>query len=151
MGTWSTAATVEERPERVLEVLTDPEACDRWSPVPFRVDDLADERLATGTRARVGGSIAGRSVGFQVDILQADDRRLALRASGPIDIEARYDALPHPAGTELKASVSVHSPGGLMGRVLTSAADALLASGALDRALARIAYEVEPETALATG
>ena len=75
------------------------------------------------------------------EILHADERALALRASGPIDIEARYDARAHGPATRIEASVFVNG-GGLAGRVLARAADGLLAAGALDRALARIAGEV---------
>jgi len=147
MGTWSTSATLDGRPEQVLDVLTDPAACERWSPVAFEVD--GNERLATGGRARVGGRIVGRRIEFDVEIVEADDRRLALRALGPLDIEARYDARPLGPGTRLDASVSVRSRGGLLGRALAGAAETLLAAGALDTAVARIAGEVSPPRALA--
>jgi hypothetical protein len=147
MGTWSTAATVEGRPEQVLDVLTDPGACERWSPVAFEVDGA--RRLAAGSRARVGGRLVGRRIEFDVEIVEAGDRRLALRAQGPIDIEARYDARPLGALTRLEASVEVRSRGGLLGRAMAGAADGLLAAGALDSALARIAGEVSPERAAA--
>jgi hypothetical protein len=141
MGTWSTCTTINGEPARVLDVLTDPEACRRWSPVDF---DLAGRaaRLQAGTEARVAGRIAGREVGFDVRILQADERRLALRASGPIDIEARYDAVAvHDDRTRLCAEVSVRPSGGFVSRVLSGATDALLAAGALEQALGRIARE----------
>jgi hypothetical protein len=148
MGIWSTSATVESPPEQVLDVLTDPGACERWSPVSFEVDGA--RRLATGSRARVGGRIVGRRIEFDVEIVEADDRRLALRAQGPVDIEASYDARPcGPAVTCLDASVSVRSRGGLLGRAIAGAADGLLAAGALDTALSRIAGEVAPQRALA--
>ena len=38
----------------------------RWSPLPFEVQDLDGETLATGSVARVSGSLAGMSVGFDV-------------------------------------------------------------------------------------
>ncbi|MDX6672828.1 MAG: hypothetical protein QOH11_246 [Solirubrobacteraceae bacterium] len=141
MATWSTATTVHGTPESVLTVLTDPEACSRWSPVGFDLDELEEPRLTTGSRARVGGRFIGRDVGFDVEIVRADERALELRAHGPIDIEARYDARAHGPATRIEASVSVRG-GGLTGRVLARAADGLLAAGALDRALTRIAGEV---------
>ena len=147
MGTWSTSATVDGQPEVVLDVLTDPDACERWSPVAF--DVAGAQRLAAGSRARVGGSIVGRRVEFDVEILHADERRLALRAQGPIEIEARYDARPCGVVTCLDAEVSVRSTGGLLGRVMVGAADGLLAAGALDSALRRIADEAAPSRALA--
>jgi hypothetical protein len=144
MGTWKTCTTIDGEPETVLGVLTDPDACRRWSPVRFDIDGDGNGRLQTGTRARVAGRIAGRDVGFDVRILHADERRLALRASGPIDIEAQYDARPVADRTRLCAQVSVRSRGGLTGRLLSGATDALLAAGALEMALARIASEAEP-------
>ena len=141
MGTWSTATTVHGTSEAVLTVLTDPEACSRWSPVGFELDELDEPRLTTGSRARVGGRFAGRQVGFDVEIVRADERALELRAYGPIDIEARYDACAAGSATRIEASVSVRG-GGLTGRVLARAADGLLAAGALDRALDRIAGEI---------
>src|SRR4051794_31908475 len=147
MGTWSTSATIEGRPEQVLDVLTDPGAAERWSPVAFEVDGV--RRLRAGARTRIGGSIVGRRVEFDVEILEADERRLALRAQGPIEIEARYDARPCGASTCLDAEVSVRSTGGLLGRVMAGAADGLLAAGALDGALRRIGDELGAEPRLA--
>jgi Polyketide cyclase / dehydrase and lipid transport len=143
MGTWQTRTCVETRPERVLELLTNPAACERWSPVAFDVEAVQVDRLAPGDRVRLGGRIAGRAVGFDVRILRADDRRLELEASGPIHIAAEYEARPGGCGgsTELRASVSVKSKGGLAGRVLSGAAEAMLRAGALDAAVSRIADE----------
>ena len=141
MGTWQTRTCVETHPERVLELLTDPAACERWSPVAFDLEDVEAERLTPGDRVRLGGRIAGRLVGFDVHILEADDRRLELQASGPIHIAAEYEARPGGCGgrTELRASVSVPSGGGLAGRMLSGAAEGLLRAGVLDAALSRIA------------
>jgi hypothetical protein len=142
MGTWQTRTCIETRPERVLELLTDPAACERWSPVSFDVEDLEAERLSPGDRVRLAGRIAGREVGFDVHIIEADERHLALEASGPFDIAAAYEARTGCSGrTELRASVSVSGGNGLMSRLLSRAAEAFLAAGALDSALSRIASE----------
>jgi|GEM_PF-4819308 len=142
MGTWSSAAVLEASPERVLRVLTEPDACARWSPVRFELDQIDSARLATGSRARLGGSLIGRRVAFELEILRADRRSLELRARGPLEIQARYDARPAGAATFLRADVSVAPGPGLLGHVAARAADALLAAGALDQALHRIAGEV---------
>jgi hypothetical protein len=139
MGTWETSTCVETEPEQVLRLLTDPAACERWSPVRFDLERIDGSRLAAGTRARLAGRLAGRAIGFEVKILEADERSLALQASGPFDIAARYEAVPRGARTELRASVSVTSRGGLRGRLLSGAADGMLAAGALDTAMSRIA------------
>jgi carbon monoxide dehydrogenase subunit G len=149
MATWTTRTCIETRPERVLELLTDPDACERWSPISFELEGLDGARLATGSHARLAGRIAGRTVAFEVSIEQADERRLALRASGPFDISARYEAVPKGARTELHAAISVEGGGGLAGRLMSRAADALLAGGALDATLASIAREAEGTLALA--
>ena len=65
MRTWTAHKHVAADPDVVLDVLTDPDACRRWSPVPFDLDASAD-RLAAGTRMRVSGQLVGRTVGSRV-------------------------------------------------------------------------------------
>jgi uncharacterized protein YndB with AHSA1/START domain len=141
MRTWTATTTVEARPEDVLDVLTDPGACARWAPVPFDVDDLVGERLLAGTRARVSGRLAGRRVGFEVEVHEADRRGLALSAHGPVGLDVAYDLAPTAHGSEVHASVSVRSGRGLTGRLLAEATGALLTAGALQAAISRIARE----------
>jgi carbon monoxide dehydrogenase subunit G len=143
MATWKTRTCIETCPKRVLELLTDPDACERWSPVAFDIEYLDGGRLISGARARLAGRIVGKTVAFDVHIEAADDRRLALRASGPFDIVASYEAVPSGARTELHAAVSVEGGGGFAGRLMSRAADALLAAGALDSTMSRIAREAE--------
>ena len=149
MATWKTRTCIETCPKRVLELLTDPDACERWSPVAFDIDGLDGARLTAGTRARLAGRIAGKTVAFDVRIEEADERRLELTASGPFEIAARYEAVPRGARTELRAAVSVAGGGGFAGRLMSRAADALLAAGVLDSTMSRIAREAETPTALA--
>ena len=80
---------------------------------------------------------------FEVHVLTASDGKLSLRALGPVEMDVLYDAVPAGHGTEVIASVDVRSAGGLLGRVLSSAADALLAGGALQMAVQGVAREVE--------
>jgi hypothetical protein len=141
MRTWTATATVEARPEHVLEVLTDPGACARWAPVPFDVDDLGGERLLAGTRARVSGRLVGRRVGFDVEVHEADHGGLALSAHGPVALDVAYILAPTAQGSTVHASVSVRSGRGLAGRLLAEATGALLTAGALQAAVSRIARE----------
>jgi hypothetical protein len=55
MRTWETRTTVPGSPSAVLELLTEPDAIARWSPVPFEIVSLGDRRLRTGSRAQVAG------------------------------------------------------------------------------------------------
>jgi hypothetical protein len=149
MGTWTTARTIGCTPEDLMDVLTDPAAARRWAPIDFEVEHLDGDRLATGGRARVTGRLAGVGVAFDVEVSRADAERLLLEATGPVAMDVDYELIPHPMGSEVRASVSVHSGRGFTGRLLAQATDALLAGGALQRAVDRIARDLEREPALA--
>lgn len=142
MSTFTTQTTCQGTPDDVLELLTRPEAIARWSPLPFSVAGLPCERLRAGDRVRVGGELAGRSLQFVVRVTQASDGRLALTATGPIEIDVEYRIAAVPQGSTVRASVGVAGRG-LLGRILAGATDAVLAGGALRAALDRIDRELE--------
>ena len=147
MSTWTEQLTANAAPAAILEILTDPGACGRWSPVEFEVRQLDGDRLRAGSRARVAGRLAGREVGFDVEVLAADEERLKLLASGPIDFDVEYRLRAVPAGSEVSACVGVRG-NGFAGRVLAQATAALLSAGALRQAVSRIAREAECAAAL---
>lgn len=147
MKTWTTQTTVAGPPIEVLRLLTEPGAIARWTPIPFELIDLPGERLQTGTRARVSGGLAGRHVEFDVDVHEADNGRLALRASGPIEVDVEYVATPIETGSDLRASVTVTGHG-LTGRLLAKATDALLAAGVLSSAVRGIRRELSAAPAV---
>src|SRR5690349_5539664 len=99
--TWIATATAPATPGAVLDVLTDPDACARWAPLPFELDELATPRLAAGTCARVFGRLAGRRVGFRIEVHVADESGLALTAEGPVGIDVDYRLKAVPAGANL--------------------------------------------------
>ena len=140
MKTWTATAVAEAQPAAVLSVLTDPDACARWAPLPFDVEDDT-RRLATGSRARVSGRLAGQRVGFDVVVGQADETGLTLSADGPVSLDVDYRLAPSGAGSRVHASISVRPRRGLVGRLLAEATGALLTAGALDHALARLTRE----------
>ena len=95
MADWTATTTTKATSRQVLEVLTDPDAIRRWSPIDFDVDDLDGRRLAAGTRARVTGRVAGVRVGFDVEVHAADKRAArAARADGPIGIDVATSSRP---------------------------------------------------------
>jgi Polyketide cyclase / dehydrase and lipid transport len=141
MKEWTAITTVKAKPDAVLDVLTDPEACRRWAPIDFDFDGLRTTRLRGGSRAYVTGRLAGRRVGFDVEVHEAVDGRLRLSADGPVGFDVRYDLAPAPEGSEVRASVSVRPTKGLVGRLVAEATNALLAGGALQAAIARIGRE----------
>src|SRR3954454_3382415 len=142
MRTCTAITTVDARPEAVLDLLTDPDACAEWAgwpPLPLEVDGLDAPRLPTGSRARVSGSLAGQRVGFDLEVHEAAPHRLSLSAAGPVALDVAYELAEHTRGSEVRASISVRPGRGLTGRVLAHATGALLAAGALDQAVGGIA------------
>jgi hypothetical protein len=142
MRTWTATATAPAQPAAVLDVLTDPDACARWAPLPFDVDELATRRLAAGSRARISGKLAGKRVGFDVRVHEADERGLALSADGPVGMDVDYRLAAVEDGSEVRASISLRPSRGLAGRILAEATGALLSAGALEHAISRIVAEV---------
>ena len=118
MKTWTATTTVNAAPEAVLDVLTNPDAIARWAPLPFDVDDLDTPRLIAGSTARVSGRLAGRRVGFVVEVHEAAD-----------------------GGSEVRASICVRRGKGLTGRLMAEATNALLSAGALSHAVSRLGRE----------
>ena len=135
MRTWTATAPAAAHPSAVLNVLTDPDACARWAPVPFDVDTT--RRLRAGTRTTVSGKFAGQRIGFDVEVHKADDTGLALSARGPVDFDVDYRL----GGPTVDASISVRPGRGLKGRLFAEATGALLSAGALHTALARLMRE----------
>lgn len=140
MTTFTAIAPSQAGPQAVLDVLTDPVAATRWAPVGFR---LAEDtpRLRPGARVRLVGEFAGRPVGFDVDVHEAEAGRLALTADGPVGFDVRYHVHATDAGSRIAASVAIRPRAGLLGRLIAGGARSMLAAGALERTVARIASE----------
>jgi len=141
MRTWTAKTTTTAHPTALIDVLTDPDAARRWAPVAFDVDDLEGRRLRKGVRARISGRLAGQSVGFDVEVHEADERGLSLAARGPVGFDVAYQLTPTDAGSEVHASIAVHPNRGLAGRLLAEATGALLTAGALETAVSRLVRE----------
>ena len=112
----------------------------------FDVEDLDGRRLATGSRARISGKLAGRRVGFDLEVHEASGDGLSLAANGPVGFDVDYRLAAVDGGSEVRASVSVRPSGGILGRLLAQATNALLSAGALEAALSAVAREARPPT-----
>src|SRR3954454_4925505 len=106
MGAWQTTATVMGEPHDVLEVLTDPDAARRWSPIGFELEQIDGDRLRSGSQAVLIGKLAGRTVKFDAEVLKASDGLLELRARGFAEMDVRYDAALLGETSEVTASVA---------------------------------------------
>lgn len=140
MRTWTAHATAGATPDELLATLTDPEACARWAPMAFEVEDGVG-RLQAGTRTRVSGRLAGRRVGFDVEVHAAEAGRLKLSAHGPVVMDVDYALSTAPCGSEVTASISVRPGRGLLASLVAGATAGLLEAGALNVAIDRIARE----------
>jgi uncharacterized protein YndB with AHSA1/START domain len=86
---WTSRTIFTGDPERILELLTDPEEAHTWSPIDFTLD-VESDRLRTGDVTHIAGQLAGRRMSFDIEIFKASDGQLRLRASGPVEIEVEY-------------------------------------------------------------
>lgn len=143
MAQFTARTTAKAAPERVLAVLTDPQAIRDWSPIAFELEDPERGRLEAGSVARVSGCLVGRRVGFDVEVHAADASSLELTAEGPISIDVLYELESVEGGSEVTASVGLRDGSGLTGRLLAKATGALLKAGALNAAADRIARAAE--------
>ena len=137
MGTWTARTSVRGEPDRVLDLLTDPDAAGLWSPLDFAVEEIDGNRLQPGGRAVLSGRLAGRWVEFRLDVFEADNGRLSLQVKGPVTMDVDYEV----QDAELVARVRVHGGRGIGGRLLSSAVDGMLAAGTLQVAVDAIARE----------
>ena len=137
-------------PQRVLDVLSDPRAIKRWFPLPCEFDDDVD-RLRAGGSYKTHGRLAGRSLHAELQVLKGDERHIAVRLSGPVVLDLSAELAAEGVGTRAKIVASVHSGGGLSGKLLTPAASALLRGGALEHTVAAIRTEAESGTPAPAG
>ena len=144
MGTWTARTQTRGDADRVLDLLTDPDAAGLWSPLDFAVEEIDGNRLQPGSRAVLSGRLAGRWVEFELDVFEADNGRLSLRATGPVTMDVHYEVQE----AELIARVRVHGGSGIRGRLLSSAVDGMLAAGTLQVAVEAIAREAAAEDEL---
>jgi uncharacterized protein YndB with AHSA1/START domain len=140
MCDWKTTTIVPGSPADVLDLLTEPDAIAEWAPIPFEILELDDRRLRAGSRALVAGRLAGYPVEFEVSVRAASTDRLELVAEGPVKLNVEYRMRPADGGTELEAAISVRGRG-LLGRLLATATEALLAAGALGCSLERLGQQ----------
>src|ERR1700755_3715839 len=119
MSIWTTQTTCQGTPDDVLELLTEPGAIARWSPVPFTLVGSDRDRLSAGDRVRVRGQLAGRGVECLVDVAQAHDGHLALTATGPIRIDVDYRVVGDADGSSVRARIGV-AGSGLFGPALAA-------------------------------
>jgi hypothetical protein len=140
-ATWRSRVAVRARPAQVLEVLTDPDACARWSPVGFDVHGLDGDRLRGGSSATVTGALHGWPMRFAIEVIDVRGDRFRLRAVGPVEMLVDYAVRPVGRGSTVDAAISVTprtGPGSALTARLTGL---LLRGGALHHALRRMGKE----------
>ena len=140
---WRSNVAIQADRQHVLETLTAIDACHAWTPVEFEVDAPRITRLLAGTRVAVSGGLAGRRLRFCVEVFAAEADRLLLHATGPVDLTADYELHDVADGSHVDAAISVRHGSGRLAPAFAAVTSGLLAGGALNRALRRIAEEAE--------
>jgi hypothetical protein len=126
-----------------MDVLTRPCSIASWAPVPFEVEGLDGDRLATGSYARVAGTLAGQTIEFDVMVHKASEDQLRLTAWGPfVELAVAYDIDSEEDRALVNASIDVKGKG-VLGRFVAKAVDGMLAAGALSAALSQLAAAAE--------
>ena len=88
------------RPSRPSSLPVARSSTAQW-PKPQR-DQCARKRwISDSARARVSGCLAGKRVGFDVQVHEAEADRLELTASGPVAFDVTYDLRPGENTTEV--------------------------------------------------
>lgn len=146
---WTASRFISADPPDVLASLTDPELIGLWAPIDFEVDGLRGRRLRPGSHAYVNGSLGGVSAEFEIEVLRADEQGFELEARGPVALDVTYRIAPDHGGVVVDAEIKLGRERGLNARVLRAATGALLRGGALDRALGRLAGELDEAALLA--
>lgn len=146
---WKASRFISADPPDVLASLTDPELIGLWAPIDFEFDGLRGRRLRPGSHAYVNGSLAGVAAEFEVDVLRADEEGFDLEARGPVAFDVAYRIAPDDDGVVVDAEIKLGRERGLNARVLRAATSALLSDGALDRALGKLAGELDEAALLA--
>jgi hypothetical protein len=145
MGAFTAQTAVGAGRDEVMLALTDPTEIASWSPVPFELQTMKGgrRRLETGSHARVAGRLAGKDLEFDIEVHEATDDRLHLTAVGQfVDLGVDYSIEPLDEYSHVTAAISIQGKG-VLGRFVAKAVEGLLAGGALDHALGRIAEGVE--------
>ena len=146
---WTASRFISADPPEVLNSLTDPELITLWAPIDFEFDGLRGRRLRPGSHAFVNGSLAGVAAEFEVDVLRADEEGFDLEARGPVALDVAYRIASDGGGVVVDAEIKLGRERGLNARVLRAATGALLSGGALDRALGKLAGELDEAALLA--
>jgi hypothetical protein len=97
--------TVTGLPDEVLTLLTQPDAIARWTPVPFRAHRPRRRSLGERHPRASSRTLSQTLAGVDLEVLAADDNRVALVATGPFSIDVEYRLRPTPRGGNVSASV----------------------------------------------
>lgn len=143
----ATALEIAAAADAVLAVALTVEDMVRWFPLPIEaIDPPASGRLCVGDSCLAETVFVGRRLQTWIEVLQADEARYRLAATGPVCFTVTAELTATPDGCLINASVEARSGGGFTGRALEGACRPLLGAG-LRQALERLAQLAEAEEA----
>jgi uncharacterized protein YndB with AHSA1/START domain len=136
-------------PDRVYDVLADPNCLGEWVTIQEELEEAPDGDLQPGSRLRQRLKVAGQRFRLSWTVVEADrPSRIVWEGEGPMGTKAKatYDLSGNGGGTHFSYCNQYELPGGIAGRLAGRAVSA--ASGReADKTLKRLKKLVEARAA----
>jgi carbon monoxide dehydrogenase subunit G len=136
---------LESPPERVYDVVMDPDRLDEWVTIHDHLEDAPSGQLREGSQLTQCLRLAGRKFKVRWTVVQNDRcRRVVWEGKGPVASHARvvYEFEPNGEGTRFSYANEYELPGGPLGR-LAERTVSRMTKKALDGSLQRLKSLVE--------
>jgi carbon monoxide dehydrogenase subunit G len=136
---------LEASPERVYDVVMDPDRLDEWVTIHDHLEDAPSGRLREGSELTQTLRLAGRKFKVRWTVVQNERcRRVVWEGKGPVASHARvvYEFEPNGEGTRFSYANEYELPGGPLGR-LAERTVSRMTKKALDGSLQRLKSLVE--------
>jgi carbon monoxide dehydrogenase subunit G len=111
---------VEAPPERVYDLVMDPDRLDEWVTIHDHLEDAPSGQLEEGSHLTQCLRLAGRKFKVRWTVVQNDHcRRVVWEGKGPVASHARvvYEFEPNGGGTRFSYANEYELPGGPLGRL----------------------------------
>jgi uncharacterized protein YndB with AHSA1/START domain len=132
-------------PERVYDVLADPDCLGDWVTIQEELEEAPEGDLEPGSRLRQRMKVAGQRFRLSWTVVEAErPSRIVWEGHGPMGTKAKatYELSGNGDGTRFSYCNQYELPGGIAGRIAGRAVSAAAGREA-DRTLARLKKLVE--------
>jgi carbon monoxide dehydrogenase subunit G len=132
-------------PERIYELVMDPQRLEEWVTIHHHLEDAPDGQLRKGSKLTQYLKLAGTKFKVHWEVVENDrEKRVVWDGSGPVHSHARviYEFEPNEEGTRFSYTNEYELPGGAVGRMAGGAVKRVTAKE-LDQTLERLKKLVE--------